>query len=578
VLTCGGATLEEAFLVEAELKDADLTGANLQSANLRNTDLKHTTGLQSGMIAQANVSNADLPSDVAAFEGLDRVREVSQYARRLFSILLAACAYSLLTIATTTDAELLTNEATSQLPIIGTTIPIVGFYWAAPLAMFVVYVYFHLQLQRLWEELAALPSVFPSGEDLDSKADPWLLLGLARNYVSFLEDEYRPFFAFQKLVVVVVAWWAVPLLIALFGYRHLPKHHLPGTIFHVVLTLAAAALAVSFYRNAAATLRGNERASFRWANIMRDRRTAEILILIFSGIVSIGLLSYGMDKGYFTADLEEANMRNSNLRQARLEGANLRNAQLQSSDLWAADLTGADLASANLDSANLRYATLIGADLFGASLRGAYLEEARLDTADMGGSSLSGAHAEDARMSGVNLGGSILQDADFTGAILDTADLEDANLSEANLTSTRFFDATMTNTDLSGVNLLLANLRKAFLNDANLSQALLVGSNLNDASFTGANLQGADFYGAPQISDDIRQTPRSNRDSLSAFMSGAAFSYADLRNIEVRTDSLCQVLTLDDARLDKATLSSICTSCSDIPFSSAESRCRSSSR
>jgi hypothetical protein len=48
--------------------------------------------------------------------------------------------YSWLTIATTTDVRLVTNSASSPLPIIGTEIPVVGFYWA-PALLLAMYLY-----------------------------------------------------------------------------------------------------------------------------------------------------------------------------------------------------------------------------------------------------------------------------------------------------------------------------------------------------------------------------------------------------------------------------------------------------
>ena len=40
------------------------------------------------------------------------------------------------------------------------------------------YAYLHLYLQRLWEALASLPSVFPDHRTLDQAAYPWLLNGM----------------------------------------------------------------------------------------------------------------------------------------------------------------------------------------------------------------------------------------------------------------------------------------------------------------------------------------------------------------------------------------------------------------
>ena len=84
--------------------------------------------------------------------------------------MLLGCVYSWLTIATTTDVKLLTNTASSPLPIIGTEIPIAWFYIAAPLVLIALYLYFHFYLQGLWESLASLPAIFPDGKRLDERA------------------------------------------------------------------------------------------------------------------------------------------------------------------------------------------------------------------------------------------------------------------------------------------------------------------------------------------------------------------------------------------------------------------------
>ena len=76
--------------------------------------------------------------------------------------MLLGCVYAWLTIATTTDARLLTNSASSPLPIIQTEIPIALFYLAAPLLLVSFYVYLHLYLQSMWRGLATLPARFPS--------------------------------------------------------------------------------------------------------------------------------------------------------------------------------------------------------------------------------------------------------------------------------------------------------------------------------------------------------------------------------------------------------------------------------
>ncbi len=138
--------------------------------------------------------------------------------------MVGGCAFSWLTIATTTDAALLANTATSPLPIIGAEIPIAGFYWAAPIILLSLYLYLHLYLQSLWEGLASLPAIFPDGHALDHKAYPWLLTSLVRAHVPLLRKN-RPFLWWLKVgVSILTAWVQVPFTIFLFWALYLPRY------------------------------------------------------------------------------------------------------------------------------------------------------------------------------------------------------------------------------------------------------------------------------------------------------------------------------------------------------------------
>lgn len=168
------ASFENATLVEASLEGVNFKGANLYKAemqktvldgvkglsetNLKYTNLEGATGLLGNEFAQADVTGAKLPGDIKEFKALETVKETSQNARKIFFAMLLGCVYSWLTIATTTDVRLLTNTASSPLPIIGTEIPIAWFYIAAPLVLICLYFYFHLYLLKLWEGLSGLPA------------------------------------------------------------------------------------------------------------------------------------------------------------------------------------------------------------------------------------------------------------------------------------------------------------------------------------------------------------------------------------------------------------------------------------
>jgi hypothetical protein len=197
-----GADLCAANLRGADLQDvnfagADLFQADLREANLQGADLSAAKGgLLSRQLAGADLTGAKLPAPLEKlYEKLDSVKDISESSRKLFLVMLAGCLYSSLTIAQTTDLELITNRASSPLPIIQTAIPIGGFYVVGPLVLLCLYFYFHFYLQKLWEELGSLPAVFADGRPLHARADPWLFNDLVRAHFPKLKTG-RPFLSY----------------------------------------------------------------------------------------------------------------------------------------------------------------------------------------------------------------------------------------------------------------------------------------------------------------------------------------------------------------------------------------------
>src|SRR5262245_19293778 len=254
-----GADLEQTDLRDANLQGAILLRTKLRDANLENADLTGAVGLLPAQLAGTNLCGARLPERFGDFDALEVVEEESKNARGLFFTTLLACVYGWLTIASTTDVLLLTNSASSPLPIIGASIPIVSFYVVGPLILLLLYIYLHLHLQRLWERLAELPAVFPDGRSLGKRAYPWLLTGLVYSYNSYLKERRPPLSRLQAATSLLVGWWLMPITIVLFWARYLRRHDWIGTSLHIVVLVAAIAAGVMLYRLAASTLRGRRK-------------------------------------------------------------------------------------------------------------------------------------------------------------------------------------------------------------------------------------------------------------------------------------------------------------------------------
>ncbi len=528
----GGANLQGADLRRANFQDASLDNAILRDANLQDADLTKVKGLLAGQLAGANVSGAKLPGDIAKFEGLAHVEETSKNARKIFLAMLLACVYSGLTIATTTDARLLTNSASSPLPIIQTEIPIAGFYWAAPVILLSLYFYFHFYLQRRWRGLAALPARFPDGKALDEKAYPWLLNGLVRAHFRRLKAKRPPLSRLENWISILLAWWVVQFTLLLFWGRYLPRHEWIGTVLHIALLVVLVGAAIGLYHLAAQTLRGDKGKPIRWRRLWLDEKSRQAAVVLGIGIL-LTVFSYGSINGVRTeingvqianpvsadiqtwvpkafalagystfADLREADVstRPENWWTASpeeeleiIKGASLQGRDLRYADAVGAFLVRADLRRVNLQRADLRVANLQGANLQGANLREADLGFANLQEADLERANLQETKLFDANLQEADLEGANLQEAYLSDANLQGADLFNANLQGADLGGANLQGAYLWHADLQGADLRVANLQGANLFGANLQEAKLGGANLQGANLWGANLQGADL-------------------------------------------------------------------------------------
>lgn len=133
----------------------------------------------------------------------------------------------------------------------------------------------------------------------------------------------------------------------------------------------------------------------------------------------------------------------------------------------------------------------IGADIRGRSLRLAYLH----------GQNLPRLWAHDTQLQGSNLSFAYMPGAAFVGANLQDADLEFANLSGAYLDRVVLRDAILANTNLKGASLDQAQLQGAHILQTDFKAAWIPLaefelSEIVGADFSGAYLEDAKFWGA----------------------------------------------------------------------------------
>ncbi len=539
-----GANFYRANLTRAIFGRAVLTDANLEESCLQDADLSNVQGLRAGQLRGSDVTGAKLPPEIAKFEALAVAAEASKNASTIFVALLAACAYSWLTIASTTDVAFLTNTAVTQLPFIQTSIPLATFYVCAPVLLLALFLYFHFSLQFLWESLASLPARLTDGRPLHERAYPWLLNVIIRPQVVLRRPERSVFVAFQIALVRLFAWWILPLSLLLFWWEGLKRQDWFLTGLHLVLFFVAVLAVFALAQHATNTLGGIPRQGqvFRQGGLKNPTRVPTVAaslatvflcglsIYVFhatpqnpilDAVEKFGLPCYarlpGLSlsvppngwNGVETKDVLGINLASRGLRKADLTFAFLVNGSFEHADLSWAKLSGADLRGAKLE-----YASLFGAKLDNADLRGAHMWYGDLTGATMFNANLQGMYwrsdksstpgqtAEFGQLSAQQLKDSaswVLSKMSASEALglppQHTLKQQLRDFSGYDFTKLKveanFFKADLRSFDLSGANLIgidltHANFRNAILRDAHLEKAKLWDCDLRGADLSGA--------------------------------------------------------------------------------------------
>lgn len=176
--------------------------------------------------------------------------------------------------------------------------------------------------------------------------------------------------------------------------------------------------------------------------------------------------------------------------------------QGQSADsAWAHHAEGIDLRGRDLRFVRMEKTKIWNGRLSKAFLNGAYLYRTELNGVDFSGAQLNGVDFSFAQWTGADLreaklNRAILGSAQLNGAILRAADLNGAYLCYAQLNGANLRYANLNCADLERSELNGADLRKAKLNGANLLNAELNGADLDSAELNGANLRYAQLNGA----------------------------------------------------------------------------------
>ena len=485
-----------------------------------------------GAAAQARSKPADLSGLQSA------INDASSRVAALWLSFLTFMAYLTMTVGAVTHENLLRQTAI-KLPVLNVELPLVGFFWIAPLFFLLVHFYLFLQLAILVRKVASfdvkLRSTIPSEdqqEEYRKRLDSFLIVQFlygAKSERTGITGRLLRLIAKISLVILPLA------LLLQFQLTFLPYHDAWVTWVHRLAVLIDLRLVWVFWfsirsgrgeidfpelrldwlRRLAGDTFLKKVASalanfaFGLRDLFRHRRggLAAVSVILFASffvfafkdesianVVRVPIAQIANDRLVWEMEpISDAVLHGPiNMVQGRPSTWFSNVLVVPNRKLVDDDTVGNDFPSLSLRGRNLSGAVLIGSDLRNVDFTGANLNEAHLERALLTRAKFNCGSTYDLRskVSGwpadectwlqlASLTEAKLQAAQFDRARMHGAILIGANLVGAQFTGTQLQGAMLVNAQLQAVSIENANLKHAFLNGANLIGATISNSELD---------------------------------------------------------------------------------------------------
>ena len=172
-------------------------------------------------------------SDAQTREEIDRrvkrADDLAQAARSSWFVMLGALAFAAIAVAGVADRDFFLADVATELPIVGVSVPTVGFFVAAPIILLAVYANFQFYVLKLWTALAEIPPALPpevSGRPVPLARGAFAVAACRcgdRAQARLASDAVRA--PGSSAVALPRLGLAAPLVLAAFWFRSWPYHH-----------------------------------------------------------------------------------------------------------------------------------------------------------------------------------------------------------------------------------------------------------------------------------------------------------------------------------------------------------------
>ncbi|MCO4824050.1 MAG: pentapeptide repeat-containing protein [Amylibacter sp.] len=505
------------------------------------------------------------PADTSTEDQINRINELSRTARATWLSLLGYLAFVGVTLLGVEDVDFFDPSRQTDLPLIGVAIPTASFFIFAPVLGAALYIYLHLYLLKLWDELATVPYEHKASP-ISDHITPWLIndLGLSLRKDDALRK--RPLERLAKWVTITLVFLAGPATLTGFWVRSFPALNEWLSLFNAFLLYLTICSGWMSWRYLSGLIKGSDLDILQSSKLRALRFYAPLLIILgaitwlategdfdhYAGVKITGLKPFA-----------RANLSGTHLSERPKDWRDINTAQRRFRATWCrrqnipldtcGQIYGIEtIAPSNLlplrtnwcetkfldeectlyftklderflvEWADERQSLMIGAktaSLQRRDLRNANLSDAFLVQADL----------SDARLQKASLVSAHLEGADLSEAKLDDASLWFAHLEGANLYRTNLTNATLSNAHLEKASLVLTNLTGAVLNEARLKGAGLWGTRLIGTNMETAHLEDVLFERAVLEGTNIRKARLQSSDWKNTTILSATAHGADFR-------------------------------------------------
>lgn len=470
--------------------------------------------------------------------------------RGLWISFISLSAYLMVAVGSVTHVDLFL-EKPLKLPLLLVDVPLVVFFWLAPLLYLIVHIYLLLNLKIMSDNVRAWTTRLET--TLANEKDPQERDRIADQHRLNLPN----FFPVQMLAapdmnrhgsigwvlrssVLITVVIGPFILLGLIQLQFLPYHHEAVTWVHRLSLLGDMVAVWHFWPKInSGSISDSSTFSHRSKAVAFFAAAAlSVFFLVFPGERSAIFLeafsSLPPPNRLILSDIDFVDDENLSraLKAAKEQGAG------ESEIETTFSVRERNLQNAVFDRSDMRYFDFSRSNLTGASFNGARIYGWR----NKCGVSLLKPNIKLVRNCQKIFKGLNLEKVNLAGVNLDFYDLSDTNLTGANLSGTSLNGAILINSDLSAVNLQNARLESANLEGANLSRAnirlaVFDQANLRGATFRDTDANGASFSGAEFPLAVFYRTRFAGANLESADFSGATFIDPDIRHSLINAET-----------------------------------------